>query len=198
MHEKKLLEFLQKRRGEEAPTVSEMREALGIRSNSVLYKTLDALERKGFISREKGSWRSISLLTGDIETDENLLISIPLLGIVSAGHPIEAILFPENILVPPGMLSKGHDHFALRVSGDSMIGENILDGDRIVVKRVNTASNGDLVVALIDDFNATVKTFRQSGSKIRLIPANPDYETLTVDARRVSVQGRVVGLLRQY
>lgn len=125
-------------------------------------------------------------------------VAIPLLGIVAAGHPIEAVLVPEQMSVPVSMIRAGHDYFALEVRGDSMIDENILDGDKIALRHANTANNGDIVAALVDGENATVKTFRQKGKKVQLIPANRDFETIEVDAERVTIQGVLVGLVRRY
>jgi len=195
MVEEKLLEFLKRN---ESPTQGEMKRAIGTRSNAVLYKALDSLEEKGFIKRSKGRWRGVSLVSYDDDDSPEDWTSIPLLGIVAAGHPIEAVLVPEKMSVPATMLKPGYDYFALEVRGDSMIDEKILDGDRIALRQANTANNGDVVVALIDGENATVKTFRRSGRKVKLIPANRDFETIEVDAERVTIQGVLVGLVRHY
>ncbi len=195
MQEEKLLEFLKK---SDSPTQGEMKKAIGTKSNAVLYKVLDSLEEQGFIKRSKGRWRGVSLVSYDDEGGADGWTAIPLLGIVAAGHPIEAVLVPEKMSVPATMLKPGHDYFALEVRGDSMIDEKILDGDRIALRQANTASNGDVVVALIDGENATVKTFRKTGRKIQLIPANRDFETIEVDADRVTIQGVLVGLVRHY
>jgi len=195
MQEEKLLEFLKRN---DSPTQSEMKRAIGTKSNAVLYKVLDSLEEQGFIKRSKGRWRGVSLVSYDDEVGGGAWTSVPLLGIVAAGHPIEAVLVPEKMSVPATMLKPGHDYFALEVRGDSMIDEKILDGDRIALRQTNTANNGDVVVALIDGMEATVKTFRKSGRKVQLIPANRDFETIEVDADRVTIQGVLVGLVRHY
>ena len=96
------------------------------------------------------------------------------------------------------MIRPGADYFALEVRGDSMIDENILDGDKIALRQANTANNGDIVAALVDGENATVKTFKRAGKKVQLIPANSDFETLEIDAERVTIQGVLVGLVRNY
>lgn len=197
MKEKQLLSFIKNtidQKGE-PPTVNEMKDAIGVRSTASLYRNLDLLESKGLIRREKG-WRGISL-TAEYE-EESSLIKIPLLGIVAAGNPIEAILVPEFSMVPKDMLVSGKNHFALRVRGESMIDENIVDGDLIILREARTASNGEIVVALIDGQDATVKTFRLEGNKVHLIPANKNYQTIVADAKRVAVQGVVVGLLRYF
>ena len=202
--EKKLLQFLRSTielRGE-APTISGMKKALGISSTAGLYKVLDSLEEQGFIVRERKSWKGIRVAGGGqtaaAAEEEPLSQRLPLLGIVAAGNPIEAVLVPETTEVPSGMLKPGVRHFALEVRGDSMIGENIINGDKIILRQAGTAQNGDLVVALVDGCDATVKTFRRQGSKVRLEPANPNFEPITVDASRVTVQGIVVGLIRKY
>jgi repressor LexA len=125
-------------------------------------------------------------------------IAIPLLGIVAAGHPIEAVLVPEQMSVPASMIRPGADYFALEVRGDSMIDENILSGDKIALRQASTANNGDIVAALVDGESATVKTFKQKGRKVQLIPANREFETLELDAERVTIQGVLVGLVRKY
>lgn len=125
-------------------------------------------------------------------------ISIPLHGKIAAGVPIEALEgSAARVSVPVGLIGRG-EHFGLLVSGDSMIDMGILDGDTIIVKRADTADNGDVVVALVDDAEATLKTFRRTGREIELRPANPAYRTQLYPAERVRVQGRLVGLLRRY
>jgi len=195
MVEEQLLEFLKRN---DSPRQSEMKRAIGTKSNAVLYKALDSLEDKGFIKRSKGRWGGVSLVSYEDDDAAEGWTTIPLLGIVAAGHPIEAVLTPEKMSVPSTMLRPGHEYFALEVRGDSMIDEKILDGDRIALRHSSTANNGEVVVALIDGENATVKTFRQTGRKVKLIPANRDFETIEVDAERVTIQGVLVGLVRHY
>jgi repressor LexA len=199
MREKKLFSFIKEKiaRTGESPTLDEMKEALGINSKSSLYRSLNRLEAEGYIRRAR-NWRGVTVVGGDDDPEREGATRIPLLGLVAAGNPIEAILVPEHLSVPPEMLRPGADHFALRVTGDSMIDENILENDRIVVRAAQTASNGDIVVALVDGRDATVKTFRAVGDKIHLIPANKRFQTIVVEAGRVTIQGIVVGLLRYY
>ncbi len=199
MKEKKLYRFIKEtiERSGESPTVDEMTRALGLNSKSALYRNLNALEAEGFIRRRKG-WRGVELVGGYDSDESESTVRIPLLGLVAAGNPIEAVLVPEYLNAPRDMLRPGSDHFALRVVGDSMIEEKIVEGDRIVVRASPTANNGDIVVALVDGRDATVKTFKVVGDKIHLIPANSRYETIVVDADRVTVQGVVVGLLRYF
>ncbi|MGE3622679.1 MAG: transcriptional repressor LexA [Bdellovibrionales bacterium] len=133
-------------------------------------------------------------------------ISLPLYGRIAAGTPIEALRDPNaNIDVPVGLIAAGargridaEDHYALEVSGDSMIEAGIMDGDRVIIRRCDSAENGAIVVALVDDNEATLKKLERRGGKIALIPANRNYETRLLDPDTVKVQGKLVGLVRQY
>ena len=126
-------------------------------------------------------------------------MALPLLGAVAAGLPIEAIQDQESLSVPMDMVRPGKDNFVLRVEGDSMIDEQIRDGDYIVVSSQPTASDGEVVVALLGGESATVKKlYREAGGRIRLQPANPDMDPIIVDAQDVAVQGVVVGLIRRF
>ena len=127
----------------------------------------------------------------------NDTIDIPLHGRIAAGTPIEALQGTENFAVPAALLGPG-EHYALEVSGDSMVEEGILDGDFALIRKVDTARDGEIVVALIDNEEATLKTFRREGSMIRLDPANRHYEPQRYDPRRVQIQGRLAGLIRRY
>ncbi len=125
------------------------------------------------------------------------VIDIPLHGRIAAGTPIEALQQDGTIPVPATLLTRG-EHYALEVSGDSMIEAGILDGDTIIIRRADTADNGDVVVALVDGIEATLKTLKKNGSQIALIPANSSLETQIYPANKVKIQGRLVGLLRRY
>lgn len=200
--ERRLLEFLRSSidlKGE-PPTISAMKKALGITSTAGMYRLLDSLEERGYIVRERKSWKGIKVARNyaDDEVGEESLARLPLLGIVAAGNPIEAVLVPETIDVPMTMIRPGVRHFALEVRGESMIGENIIDGDKIILRHSTTAQNGDLVVALVDGCDATVKTFRKDGDTVNLEPANSRFKTISVAASRVTIQGIVVGLIRKY
>ncbi|HET6521358.1 MAG TPA: transcriptional repressor LexA [Geminicoccaceae bacterium] len=132
------------------------------------------------------------------ESGRNGTVTLPLLGRIAAGTPIEALRDPTNTVeVPAGLLRTG-EHYALEVVGDSMIGAGIHDGDTVVVQRADTADNGTIVVALIDDQEVTLKRLRQKGASIALEAANPDYETRIFGPSRVKLQGRLVGLIRRY
>jgi len=199
MNEKQIFEYIKTQAEKEKFfTVADIKKALGMRSTSSLYRALDQLESENLIRREKGKWGGISLNRAALAGDSEQQIGIPLLGIVAAGNPIEAVLVPEQVLVPPDMLKPGFDHFGLEVRGESMIEEHIFEKDKIVVRAAQNAENGDLVVALVDGRDATVKRFRRRGKTVDLIPANKEFQTISVDAARVSIQGIVVGLIRYY
>jgi repressor LexA len=135
---------------------------------------------------------------GDAAGDPPPAVVVPVMGRIAAGVPIEAIQdHTHDVLVPPEMLGPG-DHFALEVKGDSMIEAGILDGDTVIIRRTDTAQNGDIVVALVDDEEATLKRLRRKGASIALEAANPAYETRIFGPDRVKIQGRLVGLLRRY
>jgi repressor LexA len=178
-----------------APTIAEIREQFGLSSPATVHQLLSALERDGLIRRIPHASRGIEIVK---QEGQEQALEIPLLGVVAAGQPIEAILSNEVISIPPDMLGRGRT-FALRVRGDSMVDENIADGDYVILESRQTATNGQVVVALVDGAEATVKRFYQEGNTVRLQPANPNYEPIVVSpADRVSVQGRVIGLLRRY
>jgi repressor LexA len=128
----------------------------------------------------------------------NDTLSVPLLGKIAAGTPIEALRDPSHMVEVPGLLAGPGDHYALTVEGDSMVEAGILDGDTVIIRRCETAQNGDIVVALVDNAEATLKTFRRRSGQVDLIPANRTYEIRSFGADRVAVQGRLVGLLRSY
>jgi len=143
----------------------------------------------------RGDFRSAMPGASVAETAE--AIDLPLYGKIAAGTPIEALRGPDVVSVPVAMLGRG-EHYALMVEGDSMIEAGILDGDTVVLRRCDTADNGAIVVALVDGTEATLKRLRRKGDSIALEPANPKYETRIFGPDRVTVQGRLVGLIRQY
>ena len=135
---------------------------------------------------------------GSAANDSEPSVQLPLYGKIAAGMPIEALSNPsDHVRVPPGLLGSG-DHYALTIEGDSMIEAGILDGDTVIIQNATTAENGSIVVALVDNEEATLKRLRRKGGSIALEPANPDYETRIFGPDRVKVQGKLVGLLRQY
>lgn len=208
-----------------APSFDEMKDALDLRSKSGIHRLITALEERGFIRRLPHRARAIEVLKlpdalgkSGFEAQvidggaqpappapsratavEAAATTLHVMGRIAAGTPIEAISESmRDIAVPGSMLSGRADHYALEVQGDSMIDLGINDGDIVVIRSQQTADNGDIVVALVDDMEATLKRFRKQDSMIALEAANPAYETRLLPAARVKVQGRLVGLIRSY
>jgi len=180
---------------QEPPTMAEIGRQFQMRSSASVHGILIALEREGLIKRIPNVSRGIELVEQATNNNDN---EIPLLGIVAAGQPIEAILSHDTVPVPKDMQGRGRT-FALRVRGDSMIEENIQDGDIIIVTSQKTADNGQVVVALIDGNYATVKKFYREPDFIRLEPANPQFKPIFVKTpERIQIQGVVCGLIRKY
>ena len=222
-----LLAFIHKRvqRDGVPPSFDEMKEALDLRSKSGIHRLITALEERGFIRRLAHRARALEIvklpdsmtgagftprvIDGDlpdgpppakalpvttIEATE-----LPVMGKIAAGVPIEAInQRSHGVTVPNAMLAGVGAHYALEVKGDSMIEAGINDGDVVVIRETSTADDGDIVVALVDDHEATLKRFKRKGSAIALEAANPMYETRVFPADQVKVQGRLVGLIRSY
>jgi len=179
-----------------APSIEEIRQHFHLASLATVHKHLKFLERKGAITRQPHQSRSIELVPTN-EFNLGRVADVPLLGIIAAGQPIEAIEVPEELSIPEEMLGRGTT-YVLKVRGDSMIDEQIRDGDFVLIEERAQADNGETVVALLRGEEATLKKFYREGSKVRLQPANPDLEPLIVDADDVRIQGIVIGLLRKY
>lgn len=177
------------------PTIAEIGKQFQMTSPASVHSILSALEREGFIKRIPNVSRGIELIKQQGTDDQT---EIPLLGMVAAGQPIEAILSHETVAAPRNMIGRGR-MFALRVRGDSMIEENIQDNDIIIVSSQETAENGQMVVALIDGNYATVKKFYREPDFIRLEPANPQFKPIFIKTpERIQIQGVVRGLIRKY
>ncbi len=210
-----------------SPSFDEMKEALDLKSKSGIHRLITALEERGFVRRIAHKARALEVLklpesalpvgtgisrgfapevieggredAGSTHTSlpENSF-DVPVLGRIAAGVPIEAIQHrTHDVSVPASLMGSG-EHYALEVQGDSMIEAGILDGDTVILQRCNTARNGEIVVALVDDEEATLKRLRKKGNSIALEAANPAYETRIFGPDRVDVQGKLVGLMRQY
>ena len=181
---------------EEPPTIAEIGRKFDMRSSASVHAVLTALEREGLIKRTPNVSRGIQIVErSDTGEEDNEVI---LRGTVAAGQPIEAILTHDTISVPKDLQGRGRN-FALRVRGDSMVGENIEDGDIIIVASQKTAENGQLVIARIDNDYATVKKFYLESDFIRLEPANPQFKTIFIRTpERIEIQGVVKGLIRKY
>ncbi|MCB1518056.1 MAG: transcriptional repressor LexA [Hyphomicrobiaceae bacterium] len=210
------------------PSFDEMKEALDLKSKSGIHRLITALEERGFIRRLPNRARALevlklpesmnpslggrrarfepSVIDGNLgkvpvsvpDSAANQNVSIPVMGRIAAGTPIDAIQnHSHSISLPPDMLGAG-EHYALEVRGDSMIDAGIFDGDTVLIHKQNSANNGEIVVALVDDQEATLKRLRRKGNSVALEAANPAYETRIFNPERVAVQGRLVGLIRRY
>ncbi|MDO6730409.1 transcriptional repressor LexA [Marinovum sp. 2_MG-2023] len=222
-----LLEFINKRiqRDGVPPSFDEMKVALDLRSKSGIHRLITALEERGFIRRLAHKARALEIVKlpesmGGAPTAANQVsqprlmdgaaahrapavplhvAELPVMGKIAAGVPIEAIShMSHSVAVPGQMLRQGAEHYALEVKGDSMIDAGINDGDVVVIRETDVADNGDIVVALIEDQEATLKRYRRTGGVVALEAANPAYETRIVPEDKVKVQGRLVGLIRTY
>ena len=222
-----LLNFINKRMQADGvpPSFDEMKLALDLRSKSGIHRLITALEERGFIRRLPHRARAIEVIRlpdalskkagfsprvidGDrpdappppgaalVETNA---IEVPVMGRIAAGVPISAISEQSHSVAVPGQMVAGQgNHYALEVKGDSMIDAGINDGDVVVIRETSVANNGDIVVALVEDYEATLKTYRRNGDMIALEAANPAYQTRVFPAGQVKVQGRLVGLIRNY
>lgn len=211
-----------------SPSFEEMKDALGLKSKSGIHRLISALEERGFLRRLPNRARALEvlkladgspaiqpnseeLLSGGVQKNSaflttsntpppivaNDVIELPLHGKIAAGAPIEALEDHNHLAVPATLLGSG-EHYALEISGDSMIEAGILDGDYALIAKADSAREGEIVVALIDGQDATLKYFHRDGRMVRLDPANSQYESQLYSADRVIIQGRLSGLLRRY
>jgi repressor LexA len=179
-----------------APSFEEIATQFNYNSLATVHEHLTNLERKGYIKRAYNESRGIELMPSEVLPRA---ISLPLLGTVAAGLPIEAVQVPESIGVPEDLVRRGGNHYVLRVRGNSMIDEQIRDGDFVIVNDKRSADNGEMVIALIDGTSATVKKFyRERDGRIRLQPANETMDPIYVHEDEISIQGIVVGVLRRF
>ncbi len=178
-----------------SPTMQELADRLGV-SKVTVFQHLEALVEKGLIRKSRHKARSLAL-TNRVEFQDQHDQTLPLLGYIAAGAPIEAIQTDQKLEVP-SMFRKPGQNFVLRVRGDSMIDEQIRDGDFVIVDSRSQPKNGQTVVALLEDGEVTLKRFYREGTRIRLQPANEAYEALYVPANELTVQGVVIGILRKY
>jgi repressor LexA len=216
-----LICFIADRLGEGgvSPSFEEMKEALNLKSKSGVHRLISALEERGFLRRlpnraralevlkmpERGPARKTPARVNEVSTSPraalptpaNDVIEIPLHGRIAAGMPIEALEGATMLPVPAALLGSG-EHYALEVSGDSMVEAGILDGDYALIRRQDVARDGEIVVALIDEHEATLKYFRREGAMVRLDPANRAYDPQRYAPAQVRVQGKLAGLLRRY
>ncbi|MBB4630466.1 transcriptional repressor LexA [Sphingosinicella soli] len=195
-----------------SPSFEEMKDALDLKSKSGVHRLVNALEERQFIRRLPNRARALEVLrfpeTGTaakaprqmpvVQAANDDIVLLPLHGKIAAGMPIEAMESDRSLSVPAALLGGSGDHFALEVSGDSMIEAGILDGDYALVQKCDTARDGEIVVALVDEDEATLKYLRRDKGEIRLDPANSAYTAQRYAPNRVRVQGKLVGLLRRY
>jgi repressor LexA len=183
-----------------SPSYEEIKSGMGLRSLATVHKHVANLEKKSLLTRDYNRSRSIDLIPAKGKLKQSMAINtgvvLPLMGRIAAGQPIEAIQNPETISLADFVQSK--DVFVLEVRGDSMQDEAILDGDYVLVEKTKIAHNGDIVVALVDEADATLKRFYKEGDKIRLQPSNATMQPIVVPAAAVQIQGRVIGVLRKY
>jgi len=192
--QKQILDFItsfQKKKGF-APSLEEIKKHLKLSSVSTIHFHIKKLQDEGFLNKEENSPRSISVY------ESQQMVKIPLMGVIAAGQPIEAIQVKETIAIPKTKVMKGGNFYALRVAGNSMIDENINDGDVVLVKEQQTAENGQKIVALIDNYEATLKTFYKEKNQIRLQPANKEYEPIIIKRgeQEIIIQGLVVDVIK--
>ena len=220
--QKQLLNYIgtfQSRNGV-TPSYEEMKDALALKSKSGIHRLILALEERGFVKRLAHKARALEIIKDGITNldvsshrknvviadfkeqshnlSENKVSTIPMLGKIAAGTPIEAIQHSDDMIDVHRELMSVGESYALKVEGDSMINEGIHEGDTVLIKKTNLAENGDIIVALIDDHEATLKRLRKKGQSIALESANPLYETRILAAHRVKIQGKLTGLLRKY
>ena len=210
-----------------SPSFEEMKEALGLKSKSGIHRLITGLEERGFIRHLPHRARALEVLrlpenlggeelsapraefkpnvikgqfkpTAIRPPAESESVQLPLYGLIAAGTPIEAMRDPSTTIDIPASLLTGGEHYALSVDGDSMVDAGILDGDTAIIQRCDTAENGSIVVALVEDIEVTLKRLRRRGAAVALEPANQKYETRIFGPDQVKVQGKLVGLLRKY
>ena len=199
--QKKLLDYIKSYYQDKDlfPTFDEMKDNLSIKSKSGIYKLLSSLEDKGYIRKTPHKARAIELNDFRKSSNEADKTNLPFLGRIAAGNPIEAITGSfEQISVPNYLINNKKEHFTLEVNGDSMIDEGIYDGDIVVITKTNLAETGDIVVALIDENEVTLKKFRSFKNSIALEPSNKNFKTRIFGKDRVTIQGKLVGLIRKF
>ena len=198
-----------------SPSFEEMKDALELKSKSGVHRLISALEERGYLRRLPNRARALEVLKAPERGEPkraaapakrtvvapavpaNDIVEIPLHGRIAAGVPIEAFEAATTLPVPAALLGSG-EHFALEVAGDSMVDAAILDGDYALIRRQEVARDGEIVVALIDESEATLKYFRREGAMIRLDPANRSYDPQRYAPTQVRVQGKLAGILRRY
>ena len=204
--QEKLLKFIidYQKQNNVTPSFDEMKDGLDLKSKSGIHRIVSALEERGYIKKLNNRARAIEIIKNvnliDTESDKNKnnIISIPILGKIAAGLPIEAISDNTNYIELPETLLKKGEYFILNVEGDSMIEAGIFDGDQVVIRKANDANNGEIVVALIDNNEATLKRIFKRGQQVALQPENSNYKTVIYGPDRIQIQGVLKHLIRSY
>ncbi len=214
--QRELLNFLKdyEHKHQASPSFDEMRQAIGLASKSGIHRLISGLEERGFFRRLANRARAIVIIRNENtaletnqKTDTNIIhtpfrtssqIELPMLGRIAAGTPIEAISDPTSFLSIPSSMIESGEHYALEIVGDSMIDAGIHDGDTVIIRKTEQALNGDIVVALVDGHEATLKKFKRESGRVALEAANPQYETRYFTNNQVRIQGKLSGLIRKY
>ncbi len=204
--QEKLLKFIidYQKQNNVTPSFDEMKDGLDLKSKSGIHRIVSALEERGYIKKLNNRARAIEIIKNvnliDTENgkNKNSIISIPILGKIAAGLPIEAISDNTNYIELPETLLKKGEYFILNVEGDSMIEAGIFDGDQVVIRKANDANNGEIVVALIDNIEATLKRIFKRGQQVALQPENSNYKTVIYGPDRIQIQGVLKHLIRSY
>ena len=197
--------------GDIAPSFDEMKDALGLKSKSGIHRLISGLVERGYLERLPNRARALQVVklpeTGEVSSspstpanmpDMAMLIQIPMLGKIAAGTPIEAIRHEEDHLDLPATMVGNGEHYALKIEGDSMVNAGIHNGDTVIIKRCETAHNGEIAVALVDDAEVTLKRYYKEPDMIILRPENDDYQDQKLTPDRVKIQGKLVSLVRSY
>ena len=204
--QEKLLKFIidYQKQNNVTPSFDEMKDGLDLKSKSGIHRIVSALEERGYIKKLNNRARAIeiiknvNLINTENGKNKNSIISIPILGKIAAGLPIEAISDNTNYIELPETLLKKGEYFILNVEGDSMIEAGIFDGDQVVIRKANDANNGEIVVALIDNNEATLKRIFKRGQQVALQPENSNYKTVIYGPDRIQIQGVLKHLIRNY
>lgn len=194
--QKQILNYIEKfiEKNDYSPTLKEIKRHFKLSSVSTVHEHIQALRNKGYLNKIDGKPRSLN----PIEKRGLETVTMFLRGVVSAGQPIEAIDDPELITVPKSMVGGVGNYFALKVEGNSMAGKGIANGDLVIIKKQPVAQNGETALAIINDDEATIKTYEKKGKKILLKPANKKYKTREYKQENVKIQGKVVGIIKKF
>ena len=183
-----------------SPSFEEMKIAMGLKSKSGIQRLVNGLIERGFIEKKDNKKRAINIVNNSVSKKNNdLVINLPLLGSIAAGNPVEAIeSSDENIQIPLHLISANKKNYVLKVEGNSMVNKGIVDGDKAIIEYCNDAENGDIVVALINDNEVTLKKLKKNKDKIYLIPANDNYKIQSFKSDEIKIQGKLKGIIRSY